>query len=159
VAMATCFRGWTLAVQGLGAEGIAQMQQGLAAVRATGTALGIPRYLAGLAKAYGQVGEVDEGLHLLTEAFAIVDTTGGHTFTAELHRLHGELLLRQAVPSRTHPRPKLASSRLSTCPLPAGQSVGTARGHEPGTAVAAPGQVGRGAGIAGGDLWLVYRGL
>src|SRR5262249_17358353 len=54
--------------------------------------------LAHLAEAYGQVGQVDEGMHLLAEALAIVDTTGGRSDEAELHRVHGELLLRQTAP-------------------------------------------------------------
>jgi predicted ATPase len=44
------------------------------------------------------VGQVDEGLHLLAEDLAVVDTTGERYYEAELHRLHGVLLLRQAVP-------------------------------------------------------------
>src|SRR5262249_61305079 len=44
-------------------------------------------------------------------------------------------------------------------PPPAGQVVGAARGYEPGAAVAVPEQTGRGPGSAGGDLWLVHRGL
>jgi predicted ATPase len=87
-----------LAAQGQGAEGIAQMRQGLTALRATGTALGMPGFLAQLAEAYGQVGQVDEGLHLLAEALALVENTGGRQWEAQLHRLHGELLRRQAVP-------------------------------------------------------------
>jgi predicted ATPase len=51
-----------------------------------------------LAEAYGQVGQVDEGLHLLVEEPARVGTTGGR-HRAERHRLHGELLLRQTVPA------------------------------------------------------------
>ena len=57
----------------------------------------MPGFLARLAVAYGQVGQVDEGLHLVVEALAVVDTTGERYYKAELHRLHGELLLRQAV--------------------------------------------------------------
>ena len=52
------------------------MRQGLAAMRATGTRIGMPQLLALLAEAYGQVGQVDEGLHLLAEALAMVDNTG-----------------------------------------------------------------------------------
>ena len=55
-------------------------------------------FLAHLAAAYGQVGQVDEGLHLLAEALAMVDTTVGRPYEAELHRLHGVLLLQQPVP-------------------------------------------------------------
>jgi hypothetical protein len=92
------FRGAVLAAQGQGEEGLAQMRQGLAALRAQGTALGMPAWLAELAAAYGQVGQVEEGVHLLAEALAVVDTTGERQWEAELHRLHGELLLRQAAP-------------------------------------------------------------
>src|SRR5262249_19226001 len=69
-----------------------------ASVQATGTAAGMPGYLAQLAEAYGQVGQMEEAMHLLAEALALVDTTGERQMEAELYRLHGELLLRQAVP-------------------------------------------------------------
>ena len=98
VALGALLRGGALAAQGQSASGLAQMRQGLAAMQATGTAAGMPGYLAQLAEAYGQVGQVDEGMHLLAEALAIVDTTGERHTEAELHRLRGELLLRQAVP-------------------------------------------------------------
>jgi predicted ATPase len=92
------YRGVALAAQGQGAEGIAQMRQSLAAWRATGAANGLTEFLAHLAEAYGQMGQVDEGLYLLMEALEIVDTTGERFTEAEMHRLHGELLLRQTVP-------------------------------------------------------------
>jgi predicted ATPase len=53
---------------------------------------------AALAEAYGQVSQVDEGLYLVAEALAYVEKTGEHDAKAWLHRLHGELLLRQIVP-------------------------------------------------------------
>jgi predicted ATPase len=92
------YRGAVLAAQGQSEEGIAQMCQGLAALRATGSAVSMSGHLAQLAEAYGQVTHVDEGMHLLAEALAMVDTTGERHTEAELHRLHGELLLRQTIP-------------------------------------------------------------
>ena len=92
------YRGAVLAAQGQGEEGIAQMCQGLAALRATGSVVSMSGHLAQLAEAYGQVAHVDEGMHLLAEALAMVDTTGERHTEAELHRLHGELLLRQTIP-------------------------------------------------------------
>jgi predicted nucleic acid-binding Zn ribbon protein len=59
MALGAVFRGWALAAQGQGAEGIAQMCQGLDAIRATETVLGIAEGLAWLAEAYGEVGQVD----------------------------------------------------------------------------------------------------
>jgi class 3 adenylate cyclase/DNA-binding winged helix-turn-helix (wHTH) protein/predicted ATPase len=92
------FRGMALTMQGQGAEGLIQMRQGLAALRATGMAVGMTANLVWLAEVYGHVGQVDEGVHLLAEALAVVDTTENSDGEAELHRLHGVLLLRQAVP-------------------------------------------------------------
>jgi predicted ATPase len=97
VALGVFFRGWALAAQGQGAEGIAQMRQSLDASRAMGGVGGLE--VPALAEAYGQVGQVDEGLHLLVEEPARVGTTGGR-HRAERHRLRGELLLLQTVPER-----------------------------------------------------------
>jgi predicted ATPase len=88
-------RGWALAEQGQGEEGIAQMHQGLAAYRATGAETLRPYYLALLAEAYGIVGQVEEGLNTLAEALDLVNKTGERMYEAELYRLKGELTLQK----------------------------------------------------------------
>jgi predicted ATPase len=60
LAMGTILRGWALAEQGQGEEGIAQVRQGLAAYRATGEELARPYFLALLAEAYGKIGQAEE---------------------------------------------------------------------------------------------------
>ena len=52
------------------------MQQGWAAYRATGANVRQPMYLAPLAEAYGQAGQVDEGLQVLAEALAYIEQAG-----------------------------------------------------------------------------------
>jgi predicted ATPase len=92
-------RGWVLAVQGQYEAGIAQMSQALTAIRAVGDEGWVdPSALARLAEAYGQSGRVEAGLRLLAEARAAVEQTGARFWEAEVQRLTGELLLRQAVP-------------------------------------------------------------
>jgi predicted ATPase len=86
-------QGLLLAQQGQLTEGIAQMQQGWVAYRATGANVRQPMYLAPLAEAYGQAGQVDEGLQVLAEALVYVEQAGERWWEAELHRLKGELLL------------------------------------------------------------------
>jgi predicted ATPase len=93
VAIAMILRGGTLTTSGLRGEQISQLRQGLAAVRATGTALWEPYVLALLAEAYGQAGQVEAGLAALSEALAPVRATGERWGEAELYRLRGELLL------------------------------------------------------------------
>lgn len=94
-ALGTCWHGKALAMQGHSEEGLRQMRQGLAAWHATGAQVGSPVMLALLAEAHGHGGQVDEGLRLLTEAWVVVDRTGERWWEAELHRITGELLLRQ----------------------------------------------------------------
>jgi predicted ATPase len=91
----TILRGWALTAQGKGAEGIAQMRQGLAAYQVTRSKLNRPYLLSLLAEAYGKVGQPEEGLTVLVEALALVDSTGERYWEAELHRRKGELLLMQ----------------------------------------------------------------
>jgi class 3 adenylate cyclase/predicted ATPase len=97
LAQGTIMRGWGLAEQGQVTQGMAEIHAGLAAIQATGAELTRPYWLALLAEACGKTGQVEEGLRLLTEALAAAQTHGSHVWDAELHRLTGELLLRQAV--------------------------------------------------------------
>jgi predicted ATPase len=96
LALGRITRGWALAMQGQGEEGIAQLHQGMAAIRAAGVELGRPHFLALFAEAYGQVGQTEAGLTALAEALAAVHNTGERWWEAELYRLQGELLLRRA---------------------------------------------------------------
>jgi predicted ATPase len=97
LAQGTIMRGWGLVEQGQVTEGMAEMRAGLAALQGTGAELTRPYWSALLAEACGNTGQVEEGLQLLTEALAAAQTHGSHVWDSELHRLTGELLLKQAV--------------------------------------------------------------
>jgi DNA-binding winged helix-turn-helix (wHTH) protein len=77
---------------------LAQLRQGLTALLATGQTLARPLYLVLLAEAAGHTGQVEEGLRLLAEALAAIETIGRGELLADTYRLQGELRLRQAVP-------------------------------------------------------------
>jgi class 3 adenylate cyclase/predicted ATPase len=94
--MGRIIRGWAVATQGQEEEGIAQINQGSAAFRATGAALWCPNFLAMLAEAYGKVGQAQEGIEVIDEALGIIDKTAERYYEAELYRLKGELFLQQA---------------------------------------------------------------
>jgi predicted ATPase len=96
-ASSTVLLGWTLVEQGREEEGIAQMRQGLAAWQVTASQTWRPYYLALLAEACAKVGQVEEGLIVLAEVLAIIDQTGERLYEAEVYRLKGEFLLRQAA--------------------------------------------------------------
>jgi predicted ATPase len=98
LARGTVLHGWALAMQGQGEAGLAEIRQGLAAELATGSTLHQVYHLGLLAEAYGIGGHPDEGLEVLAEALAVLDTTEVRYSAAEIHRLQGALLLLQEVP-------------------------------------------------------------
>jgi predicted ATPase len=93
---AMILHGWGLAEEGRVAEGIGQMQQGLAGWQATRALSHRPYHLALLAEALACDGRVRDGLTTLTEALALCTSSGERFLEAELHRLRGELLLADA---------------------------------------------------------------
>jgi predicted ATPase len=95
-AAGTILLGWTQVHEGHGAEGARQIRQGVEAYRATGAGLHLPHFLAALSEAARAHGQPAEGLEVLAEAMAIVESTGERYFEAELHRLQGELLLERS---------------------------------------------------------------
>jgi predicted ATPase len=95
LAFATILRGWAIAEQERNEDGIAKIQEGLAATRGTGAELVSPYFLCLLAEACMETGRIDEGLSALTEALAAADENENRFYEAETHRLKGELLLRQ----------------------------------------------------------------
>jgi predicted ATPase len=117
LALATIPRGWALAEQGQGEEGVVQIYQGLATYRSTGAETGRPYFLALLAEAYGKGGQAEEGLTMLAEALAPVNKNEDRYYEAELYRLKGGLTLQKfrvqgskfqgENPQSTFPNPQL----------------------------------------------------
>jgi hypothetical protein len=89
-----------LVIHGRGAEGLAQMRQGLDALRATGTELPRIGLLAMFAEGCGTVGEPEEGRRAVTEALVAVEQLGIRAWEAELYRLQGALWLQSSVRGR-----------------------------------------------------------
>ena len=95
MAQANITRGWAIAEQGKVEEGIAQIQEGLAAFRAIGNGTLLPHALCLLGDACRGTGRLDEGVSAVTEAMAAADEHEIHQYEPEMHRLEGELLLSQ----------------------------------------------------------------
>ena len=107
--------------------GSATMQEALAAYRATGTQLFLPFFLACLAEGYLQVGSIQDGLQVVTEALQLTETNLDGFWEAELYRLKGELTLAQSsvqslgsrVKSKVQSQRAKVKSRKSPTPNPA----------------------------------------
>jgi DNA-binding winged helix-turn-helix (wHTH) protein/predicted ATPase len=98
VAVGTALKGWARVAREHSTEGLEQLREGSTDALATGAALLRVTFLTVLAEAYGRMGQIDEGLCTLAEALAAVEEGGQRPHEAELHRLQGELLQRQANP-------------------------------------------------------------
>jgi len=97
-AVGASLRGWARAMQGAGEEGLAQVRQGIAALRATGAALHIPYLCTLLADVSGRLGHIAESLQALAEAHTIVERHAERYWEAEVCRLRGVMLLLQTMP-------------------------------------------------------------
>ena len=96
-AMTMPLQGWALAACGRGAEGLTQLQHGLAASQAIGAVRDRPYHLALFAEVSAQAGQTTAGLEALAEALVMLPKSGARWWEAELYRLRGELLLQHAV--------------------------------------------------------------
>src|SRR5262249_147090 len=94
VAYGTSLRGWALALHGQGEEGMAQVRQGIAAVRATGAAVLVPYLCTVLADVCGHLGHTEDGLQTLAEAHTLGEQQEERWWEAEICRLRGVWLLR-----------------------------------------------------------------
>jgi predicted ATPase len=93
LAWATMLRGWAMAMQGEGEEGIAQLRRGLAGWTAGGLACLQPYFLSLLSEAHATIAQTDVALSTVAQALAITHQTHEGYAEAELYRLRGELQL------------------------------------------------------------------
>jgi predicted ATPase/DNA-binding winged helix-turn-helix (wHTH) protein len=100
-ACGTSLRGWALAMQGQGEEGITQVRQGITAYRATGASLYVPHLCTVLADVAAHLGHTDNSLQALAEAHTLMEQHEERWWEAEVCRLRGVLLLRQPGTSQT----------------------------------------------------------
>jgi predicted ATPase len=92
-------RGWALAMCGAPDEGLAQLNQGVAAWPASAGELGLTSILAQQAEVYGRGAQAAKGLRVVADALVLVEKNSERYYEAELHRLRGELLVQGSPPS------------------------------------------------------------
>jgi DNA-binding SARP family transcriptional activator/predicted ATPase len=84
--------GWATARLGDVPGGIAQMEQGVQGIRATGAEMGLPYLLGLLAEALAGAGQERRALALLDEAIGSAMQNGAHFLLSELMRIKAEVL-------------------------------------------------------------------
>jgi class 3 adenylate cyclase/predicted ATPase/predicted transcriptional regulator len=93
-------KGEALTHQGEIVEGIAQMRESLAELRAVGYLITMPPMIASLADAVRRSGKTDEGLAAVEEGLQMVDAGGERFVLPEIHRVKGRLLLDRSAADR-----------------------------------------------------------
>jgi len=90
----TMARGQALIQRGHSAEGLAQVQGVLDTWSTLGKALNRPNYLAAMAEAYADMGEIERGIEVLDAAQGEIVRTGERWWESEILRLKGDLILK-----------------------------------------------------------------
>jgi predicted ATPase len=94
LSMAEILAGWATAIQSDAEAGVAQLRRGLEGIRAGGAELRLPFYHGLLAEACALAGQAGEAMAHISNGFAFESKNGEIWALAELHRIHGDLLLR-----------------------------------------------------------------
>jgi serine/threonine protein kinase len=92
MAIGAIYRGWVCSVSGAPAEGIPGIERGIRDLRATGTVLGLPYYLALKAEAFYLVDRTSEALETINEAEALAARFEQRLVSSRLHRNRGVFL-------------------------------------------------------------------
>jgi len=92
LAMANILTGWAAAAEGDLDGGLAQLREGMEAMRGLGAEIRLPYYFALLAETFGRAGLVGDAMASLSAGFAFVSKNGEKWAAAELYRVQGALL-------------------------------------------------------------------
>ena len=89
----TALKGTALAMNGKASNAVEMLSSGITAARSTGATTLVPFYLSHLAKAYEELGQLDDAWRCIGEAMTAVGTTNEKWFEAEVNRSAGQIAL------------------------------------------------------------------
>jgi class 3 adenylate cyclase/predicted ATPase len=91
-------QGLLLALTGKASDAVDKITSGIAAWRSTEATMFVPFYLSCLARAYAQLGQLDEARRAIGEAITTIEGTKERWFEAEINRTAGEIALMSLEP-------------------------------------------------------------
>jgi predicted ATPase len=86
-------RGCLLMLMGKASDAVQTITSGILVFRSTGSAVSVPFTLSYLARAYSEVGQIDDAWRCIGEAMAMTETSKERWSEAEVHRVGGEIVL------------------------------------------------------------------
>ncbi len=92
-------RGLLLGLTGRATDAVQMITSGIATWRSTGSTVWMPVHLSYLAKAYSELGQVDDAWRCIGEAITAIETTGERWCEAEVNRVAGEIALKSPEPA------------------------------------------------------------
>jgi class 3 adenylate cyclase/tetratricopeptide (TPR) repeat protein len=99
-ALGTAARGWLFTETGKASDAVWAITSGITSLRSTGTTLYEPRHLSFLARAYAELGQLDDAWRCIDEAIDIVDRSNEKWCEAEINRVAGEIALEPLAPDK-----------------------------------------------------------
>ena len=93
-------QGALFALTNKAAEAVQMLNSSIAAWQSISSKLWIPNYLSYLARAYAEMGQLDDARRGIIEAIRVVQTTKERLWEAEVHRIAGEIALLSAEPGK-----------------------------------------------------------
>jgi predicted ATPase len=97
-ALGTAERGWLFAETGKSSDAVRAITTGISSLRSTGANLYQPQHLHYLAKAYAELGQLDDAWRCIDDAIGTVERTKERSCEAETNRIAGEIALKSAAP-------------------------------------------------------------
>ena len=91
-------QGWLMVETGNASGAVQVMPAGIAVQRSAGSAVHMPLWLSGLARAYAGVGQFDEAWHYVAEAFTVMERTKEKWCDAQINNVAGEIALLSLEP-------------------------------------------------------------
>lgn len=90
--------GWSLAIRGLAAEGVALIMESCRIQLAKNSLIAVTQFACVLAEALAAAGDIDTAIGVLSKGIAQTEEIDERYYQAELYRLKGEFLLRRPQP-------------------------------------------------------------
>jgi len=83
-----------LALIGEASDSVQTITSGITAWQSTGATVWVPLYLSYLAKAYAELGQIDDAWRCIGEAIKTIETTKERWYEVEVYRMAGEIALK-----------------------------------------------------------------
>jgi predicted ATPase len=95
-------RGFSFFLAGRPTEALQVIASAISRFRSTGATMYLPWYLSILARVHAELGQIDNARSCVDEAMTLIETAKERVWEAEVHRVAGEIALKELRPDMTN---------------------------------------------------------